>query len=159
MYNERMKLTIEEREEIASYLESFLEHQEVRKMAEYVAHGKKSVLRHCYDVALTAYAINKKFDLKADLRTLLVGSFLHDFYLYDWHGQPLNFNIFKMHGFTHPWKARDNAIRYFSVDKDIQKVIESHMWPLTIRSFPSSREAMIVCMADKYCALKETFDR
>ncbi len=159
MYNERMKLTIEEREEIASYLESFLEHPEVRKMAKYVAHGKKSVLRHCYDVALTAYTINKKFDLKADLRTLLVGSFLHDFYLYDWHGQPLNFNIFKMHGFTHPGKARDNAIRYFSVDKDIQKVIESHMWPLTIRSFPSSREAMIVCMADKYCALKETFDR
>ena len=159
MYNERMKLTIEEREEIASYLESYLEHPEVRKMAEYIAHGKNSVLRHCYDVAMMAYAINKKFDLKADLKTLLVGSFLHDFYLYDWHGRPLNLNIFKMHGFTHPGKARDNAIRYFSVDKDIQKVIESHMWPLTLRSFPSSKEAMIVCMADKYCALKETFNR
>jgi uncharacterized protein len=159
MYNERMKLTKQEIEEINSYLKEYLEHPEVKKMAEFVAHGKKSVLKHCYDVTAAAYMINKKLKLNADLKTLLVGGLLHDFYLYDWHGRPLSTDIFKMHGFTHPGEARDNAVKYFNIDEDTQKVIESHMWPLTLRSFPSSKEAMIICMADKYCALKETFNR
>ena len=159
MYNERMKLTRQEREEIDAYLKDYLEHPQVRQMAEYVAHGKKSVLDHCYDVTACAYLMNKRLKLNADLKTLLVAGLLHDFYLYDWHGRPLSFDIFKMHGFTHPEQARDNAVRYFDVDKDIQKAIKAHMWPLTLRSFPSSKEAMIICLADKYCALKETFRR
>ena len=159
MYNERMKLTKEDREEINSYLKEYLEHPEVRKMAEFVAHGNQSVLKHCYDVTATAYMINKKFNLHADLKTLLVGGLLHDFYLYDWHDRPLSFDVFSMHGFTHPKEASDNAVKYFDIDEETKKVIESHMWPLTLRSFPSSREAMIICMADKYCALKETFNR
>ena len=159
MYNERMKLTKQDLEYINTTLAKYYDHPEVRKMAGFVAHGKKSVLSHCIDVAHKAYLLNKKFNMHGNEEVLLVGALLHDFYLYDWHNRPLNKNIFKMHGFTHPETARVNAVKYFNVDKDIQKVIKSHMWPLTLRSFPNSKEAFLVCMADKLCALKETVNR
>ncbi|MBQ1521783.1 MAG: phosphohydrolase, partial [Erysipelotrichaceae bacterium] len=84
---------------------------------------------------------------------------LHDLYLYDWHDKPYSIKIFEMHGYTHPEEARKNAVRIFNVDEKIQKVIKSHMWPLTLRSFPDSREAAIVCIADKLVATRETINR
>ena len=44
----------------------------------------------------------------------------------------------------------------FNVNQDILQIIESHMWPLNITKIPKSKEAIIVCIADKYCALLET---
>ena len=35
----------------------------------------------------------------------------------------------------------------------------SHMWPLTFRHVPTCREAVIVCLADKYCAIVESMFR
>ena len=73
--------------------------------------------------------------------------------------RPLSLYIFKMHGYTHPEEARSNAVKYFDVNEKIQNVIKSHMWPLTLRSIPRCKEAVLICMADKICALKETFNR
>ena len=52
------------------------------------------------------------------MKNLIVGSLLHDFYLYDWH----NGRIRKdgIHAWTHPIKALNNAERYFKLNK-IQK--------------------------------------
>lgn len=38
----------------------------------------------------------------------------------------------------------------------LQHIITTHMWPLTLRFVPRSREAVLVCMADKYCSTLET---
>lgn len=154
-----MKLTAEDFEIIRNELGEYLNHPEVVKMKEYMAHGNKSLYSHCLSVVITAYKINKKYKLNADLHTLLTGALLYDLYLYDWHDHPLNWNIFKMHGFTHPEAARKNAEEIFAVDEEIQDVIKSHMWPLTLRSIPHSKEAAIVCLADKLVATKETLNR
>lgn len=87
------------------------------------------------------------------------GAFLHDFYLYDWHKRS-SFRglrrLFEMHGFAHPGSACVNAERCFAITRKEQNIISSHMWPLTFRHVPTCREAVIVCLADKYCAVLES---
>ena len=36
-----------------------------------------------------------------------------------------------------------------------ENIIGSHMWPLNIRNIPRSREAILVCIVDKICAVQE----
>ncbi len=88
-----------------------------------------------------------------------MGAFLHDFYLYDWHKHS-SFRglrrLFEMHGFAHPGSACVNAERCFAITRKEQNIISSHMWPLTFRHVPTCREAVIVCLADKYCAVLES---
>ena len=88
-----------------------------------------------------------------------MGALLHDFYLYDWHNKGTFHGLrrlFEMHGFSHPGCACINAERVFGITKKEQSIISSHMWPLTFRHVPSCREAIIVCLADKYCAVVES---
>ena len=40
-----------------------------------------------------------------------------------------------------------------------QSIISSHLRPLTFRHVPTCREAVIVCLADKYCAVVESMFR
>ena len=154
-----MKMSEEDIRIFRSVLGDYLQHPAVLRMRGYTAHGSISVYRHCVQVALKAYELNRDLHLNADLHTLLVGALLHDFYLYDWHDRSYSWKIFTMHGYTHPEAARKNAEEIFHVNEKVQKVIKCHMWPLTLRSFPSSKEAAIVCIADKICATKETVNR
>lgn len=53
-------------------------------------------------------------------------------------------------------RRRENAKKFFNANDDVQHIIYSHMWPLNLTHVPKSREAWIVCLADKYVSLKET---
>ena len=108
---------------------------------------------HSIRVAKKSYKLAKLFRLK-NYEILTKASLLHDFYLYDWHNY--DDGSHKLHGFSHPKRASHNAKKYFGVSKEIEHVITSHMWPLTFRNFPKSREAWIVCIADKCVAIRET---
>ena len=55
-----------------------------------------------------------------------------------------------------PGSACVNAERCFAITRKEQNIISSHMWPLTFRHVPTCREAVIVCLADKYCAVLES---
>ena len=157
-----MQLSQTEREQLYTILEQYDHHPKVQEMREFIQHGDVTTYQHCKNVALVSFWLNRRFHLGADETALAVGGFLHDFYLYDWH-KTSSFHgirrLFEMHGFSHPGSACVNAEHYFHITKKEQDIIQSHMWPLTFRHVPTCREAIIVCLADKYCAVVESMFR
>lgn len=139
--------------EFKEILNDIQKDKRVQKMKGYRHHRHSNTYQHSESVAKLSYKLDKKFNLNADKETLLKGAMLHDFYLYDWHNWEDGYHWF--HGFTHPGKAAKNAKRYFDVNDDVYHVIKTHMWPLNPIAIPLSKEAWIVCLADKCVAIKE----
>ena len=154
-----MQLSEIEREQLYAIVEKYDHHPDVQRMREYIQHGSVTTYQHCKNVALVSFWLNRRLHLHADETSLAVGALLHDFYLYDWHTTGTFHGLrrlFEMHGFSHPADACVNAKRVFSITRKEQSIIASHMWPLTFRHVPTCREAVIVCLADKYCAVVES---
>ena len=92
--------------------------------------------------------------IRTDQRALVRGALLHDYFLYDWHkADPSH----RLHGFYHPGTALRNARQDFALTPREENIIHRHMFPLTPMP-PATREAWIVCLADKYCAAAETVE-
>ena len=123
----------------------------------FMAHGRITLYSHSVDVARLSLKLagNKEIDDE----DLVKGALLHDFYLYDWHDARIDVPLFQMHGFTHPFTAYSEASKRFKLDEKAKNIIESHMWPLTLFTIPKSKEAWLVCLADKLVAARETFTR
>ena len=123
-----------------------------QNMKKYVAHGHYSVYDHCFRVALFAYSYAKCKGIKVDYWSLIRGSLLHDYYLYDWHH---THEGHRLHGFRHPYFALHNAKKRFTLNKKKVNMILSHMFPLTFWKLLLSKEAWILTYADKVCANSE----
>ena len=131
-------------------ISDLMRNEKVRSMKNYVQHGRVSCLDHCLCVSYVSYRICRKWSL--DSRSAARGALLHDFFLYDWHTEnPYGY----FHAFRHPRSALRNADRYFALNPLEREIILKHMWPLTLPP-PRHPEALIVSLADKYCALMET---
>ena len=130
---------------------------EAQAMKKFTQHGETTVFDHCLAVAkfslLIAYFLERTLKLNIDKDSLVRGALLHDYFLYDWHikGQAKG-----LHGFTHPRAALNNADRDFDLNEVEKDIIVKHMFPLTPFP-PSHREGFIVGIADKWCAICETF--
>ena len=153
--NEEMilHLTKNEKDRLYEALAPYLEDTTVQQMDSYIQHGNVTTLEHVLRVTETSVALNRSLHVHADEEVLRVGALLHDYYLYDWHGRSLKY---ANHGFVHPEIARKNAAEHFQATPEVQAVIRTHMWPFTLLHVPKSREAVLVCVADKYCSLTET---
>lgn len=127
----------------------------VQQMRNYTQHHGMVTLDHCFDVASESYNINKVLHLHCDEDRLIYGALLHDFNLYDQYSDENR----RMHLWRHPEVAKNNAVKYFDVDKKTQNIIRSHMWPVTFLHVPHSREAWVVCLADKICFASELYFR
>jgi len=147
----RMMKKVNEDKEYLTYIDEIFKHDQVQKMRTFPHHRSTDCLSHSIYVSYIAFKMAKK--LGVDQRACARAGLLHDFYLYDWHTKKDRKGF---HGYTHPVKALDNAVRYFQLTEKEKDIIVKHMWPLTIR-FPRYRESFIVTLADKYCALIELF--
>lgn len=144
--------------EIKEHLADLLEKEEIQKMKDFIQHGRVSTYEHCESVVKVSDKLSKKLRLKnLDRHAMLRGALLHDFYLYDWHDE--DDGQHKMHGYHHAFVATDNASELADVGLKEQEIISTHMWPLNLTKIPKSREAWIVCLADKYVSTKETLFR
>ena len=143
-------------EEYNDYIKELINNPIVLSMKQYIQHGNTTCFDHCACVSYLSYKIAKKLNL--DAKSTARAALLHDLFLYDWHLNHDKTPFFKKHGFTHPKKALDNAVKYFTLNEIEKDIILKHMWPLTFRHIPKYKESIVVTMVDKYCSTKETFE-
>jgi uncharacterized protein len=147
-----MALTDEEKQYFKDCAAELLKSSDVQMMSTFIQHANVSCLEHSISVAYYSYLVCQKFNLHVDYRSIIRGALLHDFFLYDWH---LKSDRKGLHGFTHPKTALENAEEHFSLNDMEKDIIVKHMWPLTITP-PKYKEALIVCLSDKFCSTIET---
>ncbi|MCR4761683.1 MAG: HD domain-containing protein [Oscillospiraceae bacterium] len=121
----------------------------------HVQHGHTSVYEHSVAVTVECLRIADQFDIAVDRRSLIRGALLHDYFLYDWHSRPKEH---RPHGFTHAKTALGNAERDFQINPIEAEMIRCHMFPMNILRVPHHRESIILCLADKTVASKETLN-
>ena len=115
-------------------------------------HGSVSVYDHSLMVAALCVKIAVWCKIGADMRALVRGALLHDYFLYDWHEADKSH---RFHGFIHAGRALFNAEKDFELSDIERNMIKSHMFPLN-PVLPRYRESVILCVADKICAARET---
>ena len=122
----------------------------------FIQHGTMSVHAHVISVARAGLAMAERLErlgIRIDRASLIRGALLHDYFLYDWHDPDPSH---RLHGFTHPFAALARAEEDFDdLTERERNIISRHMFPL-VPIPPTCREAWLVCLADKACALHET---
>ena len=138
-------------EEFQSFYWTLIHQSGLGRIADYPQHGSTSRLMHSVAVAYYSYCLAKATGLSFHWEELVRGALLHDYFLYDWHQKDKSHS---WHGFRHADAALKNAKEDFELSFIEENIIERHMFPLNPKP-PACREAWIVCIADKYCAIKE----
>lgn len=146
-----MKITETEKRELEEIYSFFFNDEKVQKMKDIPMHRGSNTFNHSFLVAKVAIKRGLRHR-RVNLKSILIASILHDYYLYDWRRDR---NKLKRHGKNHPYIAAKNAKADFDVTEEVQKIIQAHMWPINFREFPRTKEARIVSLADNHVALKE----
>lgn len=132
-------------------VKDILAHPVFQSMEEYIQHGGTTCRAHCIQVSYMAYQMCRAWGL--DYKSAARAGLLHDLFLYDWHThRKLTGECF--HGFTHPRRALQNAVKYFELSDKEKDMILRHMWPLTPVP-PKSLEGFTLLYADKFCSAAE----
>lgn len=149
-----MKLKEHEVNDFMNVADDIVDSEVFQLNKKYVQHQTSTCYEHCIRVAYYSYFISRKLKMiEFNDESLIKGALLHDLCLYDWHDK--DDNEHKWHGYRHPAVAAENAEKYFGTTALEDKIIRSHMWPLTIRRVPTKREAVLVSLVDKCVAFAE----
>ena len=138
---------------VDKYGADILDSPKYHKSDKNIQHGDVSVMEHSISVTCVCVRLAKMSHLNFDYSTLVRGALLHDYFNYDWHHHDGH-----LHGYRHASLALENAADDFSINPKEANMISRHMFPLNIRP-PRCREAVVLCIADKACAVKETFSK
>ena len=133
-------------------LNEMLERPDIQRLKEIPQHKGGTTYAHCVNVANTAWKLAKMGGWDVDIPSLVKGAMLHDYYLYDTETMP--WSDYR-HSLIHPKLAVKNAEKLFDLNATERNIILSHMWPIPGAPLPRSREAWLICAADKLCAQRE----
>ncbi len=136
---------------IEKYAGDIISSSGMQSEKNFIQHGGISCYSHSVSVALMSINIAQTLRIHADIKSMIRGALLHDYFLYDWHERDPKH---KLHGFTHARTALRNAERDFNLSEIERDIIEKHMFPVNIKP-PRHKESYIVTIADKICALRE----
>lgn len=128
-----------------------LESPVVQQLNSMAHHVNVTRMEHCLFVAYMAFTICKFMGWNA--RAAARGGLLHDLFFYEWSPKSKEH---RWHFFTHADLALKNASEHFELSDVECNIIQRHMWPLNPIP-PRYKEAMVVCLADKICAVIEGF--
>ena len=137
-------------------LAGMIKHPAIQVLKKIPQHKGGTTYGHCVNVANTAYRLAKQWHLDIDIPALVRGCMLHDYYLYDTETMP--FSDYR-HSLVHPKLAVANAEEHFTLSDKERNMIYSHMWPIPGAPMPRSREAWLLCFADKMCAQREMYGK
>lgn len=149
-----MILTKEDKQHLEDIYQSFLHNEKILRMKHIRMHRGSNCYEHSFKVAKKAIYHAIRYHKKGlNLESILLGSILHDYYLYDWRDDK---SKKKKHGHNHPFIASENSSKDFNISKEVKDIIESHMWPINMKNFPKSKESRIVSNADKMVTIGES---
>ena len=140
---------------IRRYAGDILASDGMRRERGFMQHGSVSVYEHSLGVARVCVKMARRLPFRVDERSLVRGALLHDYFLYDWHVPDKSH---RLHGFIHAARAEKNAARDFGLNPIESNMIRAHMFPMNA-VLPRYRESVILCLADKICAARETLTR
>ena len=144
---------------IKRYGSDILDSEEFKVALAQTHHHRSSVGDHSIHTAragLTMCNVISKAGIRIDERTIVRISLLHDLGIL---GRDEKYkNSFEC-GYRHPMDSTITARKLWSdIDRKSIRAIRSHMWPLS-PTMPHSKEAFILCIADKASALGDRFNR
>ncbi len=142
---------------IKEYGKDILECKEYFQARHQVHHVKTSVAVHSILTAKMGLKICDRLHdrgIDVDERKVVRIALLHDLgMLGRSHRYKNNFEC----GYLHPLNSVAAAQRIWKdIDPASKNAIRSHMWPLSLY-VPTSKEAFVLCLADKMAAVKEAF--
>ena len=134
--------------EYRGLVQSILDNPEFKKLQRYKQHFQTTRFMHSLNVSYISWLIARK--LGWDAQTAARAGLLHDFCVYDFKDKLPKGEI---QAYYHPRVAASTSERHFLISDKERQAILSHMFPLG--PLPRNKEAWIITVADKICALME----
>lgn len=137
------------------HFEEVTKNSQIVKIADFIHHGGTNRYLHSVAVAYYSYRLAKLLHMRKNIRDVVRGATVHDYFLYN---SKARLPEYRGHMTLHPDIALMNAEQEFMLTDVERDIIRNHMFPLTTR-LPRHKEAFVVSLIDKLCAVYEFVKR
>lgn len=146
--------TTQEEHIYKNIIQPYLDDIDIQQLESFVHHHKTTRLMHSLHVSYLCFLFAYRHNW--DYHSAAVGGILHDFVL-------MSRETYKQQSgkwwiLQHPECALRAAQAKYQLDATTQDIIQTHMFPLSLR-FPRYKEAYLIAYWDKYCAIRERFQK
>lgn len=132
-------------------IKDIVDSSELESLKLITHHISTTRFQHCLNVSYHNYLICRFLGL--DAKSAARAGLLHDLFYYDrkeYNKHKKNFSHSRFHSLV----ALENASKLTEINEIERDIIENHMFPST-RQLPKHKEAYVIVIVDKYCAILE----